>query len=229
MAQFHFVEDYEQYVDHLIANYPLDEAMSHAVGGNYEQIGAILAEILVQNGLRAGMSLVDLGCGSGRAGKAISKRVEIDYLGVDIVQRMLDYAVTVTPGHYRYKCHQQLSIPAETASADMICAFSLFTHLLHEESYIYLEDARRVLKPGGRLVMSFLEFAAPSNWAAFEQTIDAKRKAIRQHLNMFIERNAIDTWCAHLGFERLEFVDGAEPRWLGAALGQSVAVLCRKG
>lgn len=228
MAQFHFVEDYERYVDHLVAHYPIDEAMSHAVGGNYEQIGAMLAEILVQNGLQRGMALVDLGCGSGRAAKAIARRVEIDYLGIDIVQRLLDYAATVTPPHYRFQCHQELSIPAASASADMVCAFSLFTHLLHEESYLYLEEARRILKPGGRVVLSFLEFAAAPNWAVFEQTVEAKRKGVSQHLNMFIERNALDAWCAHLGFERLGFVDGAEPRWLGAALGQSVAVLRRK-
>ena len=39
----------------------------------------------------------------------------------------------------------------------MILAFSVFTHLLHEESFIYLEDFKRVLKPGGSVVFSFLE------------------------------------------------------------------------
>lgn len=225
MSEFHFVEDYEILVDQLLAAHPLHEAMSLAVGGYYEHFKGILAEALVQNGLRDGMSLVDLGCGSGRAAKGISERVQIDYLGIDIVPRLLDYAASVCPKHYRFKCHRQLSIPAGDASADMLCAFSLFTHLLHEETYVYLQESHRVLKPGGKVVMSFLEFAAPAHWDVFAPTVQNRRTNARAPLNMFIERNVIDVWCSHLGFHRVEFVDGGEPRWSGYALGQSLAVL----
>ena len=58
--------------------------------------------------------------------------------------------------------NRALYIPAPDACADMVCAFSVFTHLLHTETYLYLEDIRRVLRPGGRLVFSFLEFANPA-------------------------------------------------------------------
>ena len=225
MATFHFVEDYERHVAALLANHPLHEAMSLAVGGHYDDFKVILAEVLVQNGLRDGMRLVDLGCGSGRAAKGVSERVQIEYLGIDIVPKLLDYAASVCPKHYRFKCHRELSIPADDASADMLCAFSLFTHLLHEESYVYLQESFRVLKPGGKVVMSFLEFAAPSHWNVFVPTVHNRRTNARAPLNMFIERNAIDVWCSHLGFERLEFVDCEDRRWNGRAVGQSVAVL----
>lgn len=225
MSEFHFVEDYERHVDQLIRRHPLPEAMSLAVGGHYEEFSVILAEVLVQNGLRDGMTLVDLGCGSGRAAKGISQRVKIEYLGTDVVKRLLDYAATVCPPHYRFKCHRELSVPAADNSADMVCAFSLFTHLLHEESYIYLQESHRVLKPGGKVVMSFIEFANPNHWAIFEPTMQARKNNSRQPLNMFIERNAIDVWCEHLGFVREGFVDGTDARWNGSRLGQAVAVL----
>lgn len=225
MSTFHFVDDYEHHVDQLIRNHPLAEAMSLAVGGYYEEFSVILAEVLVQNGLRDGMTLVDLGCGSGRAAKGISKRVQIEYLGTDVVQQLLDYAAKVCPKHYRFKRHRELSVPAPDSSADMVCAFSLFTHLLHEESYIYLQESHRVLKPGGKVVMSFLEFESPGHWAIFQPTMEARRHNARQPLNMFIERNVIDVWCGHLGFVRESFVDGNDARWQGSALGQSLAVL----
>ena len=47
---------------------------------------------------------------------------------------------------------QGAPIPAPDGEADMVCFFSVLTHLLHEESYVYLQDARRVLKPTGKLV-----------------------------------------------------------------------------
>ena len=43
MAQFHFVEEYEKHVAQLIKDYPLDEAMRLAVGGGFQEIGAIEA------------------------------------------------------------------------------------------------------------------------------------------------------------------------------------------
>ncbi len=225
MATFHFVEDYERHVEQLMRQHPLPEAMSLAVGGSYEVFSVILAEVLVQNGLSDGMMLVDLGCGSGRAATGVAKRVQIDYLGTDVVGQLLKYAASVCPKHYRFVCHQQLSIPAPDASADMVSAFSLFTHLLHEETFIYLQDAFRILKPGGKVVMSFLEFAEPAHWNVFAPTVEARRTNAQLPLNAFIERNVIDIWCSHLGFERTSFVDAIDARWNGSALGQSLAVL----
>lgn len=62
MAQFHFVEDYLRLVRNLMAAHPLDEAMSRAVGGEYETFGEIEADPLQHLGLADGMLLVDFGC-----------------------------------------------------------------------------------------------------------------------------------------------------------------------
>ncbi len=228
MAQFHFVEDYERHVANLMRAHPLDEAMSLAVGGGYEVIGSIERAIVTQLGLRDGMALVDLGCGSGRLATALGAAgLAIDYLGIDIVQALLDYAASRAPSSYRFALHRELNLPCEAASIDMVCAFSVFTHLLHPESYLYMEDIHRALKPGGVLVFSFLEFAQPEHWTVFAQTVEAQRNSSLPALNMFIERNAIDEWCHHLGFARELFVGAVEPHWDGLALGQSVAVLRR--
>lgn len=228
MAQFHYVDDYEKLVTNLIATYPLEEAMSIAVGGRYEEIGLILSEVLVQNGLVNGMKLIDLGCGSGRAAKAISKRRQIEYLGIDVVQRLLDYAAIVCPSHYQFRRSLNLVIGEPEEGVDMICAFSLFTHLLHEETYLYLEQAHHCLKQEGKLIFSFLEFSQPAHWTVFSQTVDARRNGASLHLNMFIERNVIDKWSQQLGFSQPVYTGGSETRWNGSALGQSVAVLTKR-
>jgi SAM-dependent methyltransferase len=122
---------------------------------------------------------------------------------------------------------------------DLACFFSVFTHLLHEESYCYLLEAKRVVKPGGKIVFSFLEYE--HNWRVFEDTVTAiLGGGASVHLNTFIGRDAIDAWTNHLGLKILEmhaateaFIELSHPityddgrRVEGvAALGQSVCVL----
>ncbi|CAB3691525.1 2-methoxy-6-polyprenyl-1,4-benzoquinol methylase, mitochondrial [Paraburkholderia sediminicola] len=228
MAQFHFIEDYERHVADLIANHPLDKAMALAVGGLYEETGALQLAVLRENGLRDGMSIFDLGCGSGRLAHALGKSgLDLDYCGTDIVQALLDYAKSKTPAHYRFARHTALSLPTGDEAIDIACAFSVFTHLLHHESYLYLQDMRRALKPGGRVIFSFLEFAAPTHWIVFENTAKALRAGNPGPLNTFIERPAVEKWAAELGYRIERFIDGTAPIGNLGIFGQSVAILIK--
>lgn len=228
MADFHFVEDYEKLVDGLLKNYSIDQAMEMAVGGHYELFGSIEVSILRHAGLRSGNAVLDVGCGSGRLAHALSKSdLQIRYTGIDIIQSMLDYAARRTPCDYTYILNRALSLPVGDGSQDVICGFSLFTHLLHHESYIYMEDAARALRPGGKLVFSFLEFAAESHWATFLVTIEQSRTRTSPHLNMFIERDVVRIWAGRLGLEVEYFIDGNYSVDGQNALGQTTAVLRR--
>ncbi len=222
-ADPHYVRDYEKHVAKLIAKHPIDEAMSLAVGGSYQKIGLIEKRLLDYAGLRPGMSLVDIGCGSGRLAATLSD--EIEYLGTDVVQSLLDYARSKSPASFKFRRHVAMSVPCRDASVDFICAFSVFTHLQHAETFIYLADATRALRTGGTLMFSFLEFFEPAHWSIFTGTVAETRARTPTHLNMFIERNAIETWAAKLGLHVKEFIDaGAAPQG-GDPLGQSVAIL----
>lgn len=228
MAKFHFVEDYERYVAELIRTHPIDTAMSLAVGGSFAEIGAIECEILRHAGLQAGQTVVDLGCGSGRLAVALARDLEVDYLGLDVVPALLRYARSKSPASYRFELNRTLTLPMPADSVDLLCAFSLFTHLLHAETYLYLEDAFRCLRPGGRVVMSFLEFAIDDHWAVFAQTVESQRASTVPHLNQFIERNQIQAWGRHLGYADATFIDGNTGPWpSGVPLGQSVAILTK--
>jgi SAM-dependent methyltransferase len=224
MAKFHFVEDYEKLVARLVREYPIDEAMAYAVGGHYDLFGKIEAGMLCSLGLKDGMRVVDLGCGSGRLATALHSSTKISYFGVDIVQALLDYAKSKAPT-YEFRCHRDLSIPQPDASADMVTAFSLFTHLLQAETYIYLEESVRILKPGGRIVFSFLEFMEPAHWDTFVQTRDSTKAGTAEHLNMFIERPAINVWAGRLGLAVERFIEATEPAWNGHWLGQTAVAL----
>lgn len=228
MAKFHFVEDYERYVADLIRNHPIDTAMSLAVGGSYDAVGAIECAILRHAGLMPGQAVVDLGCGSGRLAVALSRELDVSYLGLDVVPALLGYARTKCPKSYKFVLNRSLTLPIEARSVDMLCAFSVFTHLLHAETYLYLEEAHRCLHPGGKVVMSFLEFALPHHWRIFAQTVSTQRASTVPHLNQFIERNQIAVWAERLGYTDVAFIDGHAAPWpSGEALGQSIAILTK--
>lgn len=228
-------------VKSLLKRYPHDEAMSLAVGGHYERVGEVEKNILVFAGLQDGMSIIDLGCGSGRLATVLGRSLRIGYLGTDVVPSLIEYARKRSPKDYRFVLHRSLSLPSPDGSVDMVCAFSVFTHLFHEETYLYLADSLRVLRPGGRVVFSFLEFNEATHWRFFREMIEKKQRKGRQKisavlqrslerlfpgpLDMFIERSMITVWAAHLGFVCEQLVGATEAPWGEGALGQSVAIL----
>ena len=225
MAEFHFVEDYEKLVANLIATYPLDEAMSMAVGGDFKSVGQIEVDLLRYFGLKNRMFIIDIGCGSGRLAHALGKAGTFEYLGIDIVQSLLDYAAMKSPKHYKFKLNRTLDIPTTSEAADFVVAFSVFTHLLHSETFIYIDDMKRVLRPGGIAIFSFLEFSEPAHWWAFEAEVQVRRTGGEGHLNTFIDRGTIAIWAQRLGFEVEAILSGADAPWGGNHLGQAVAVL----
>jgi ubiquinone/menaquinone biosynthesis C-methylase UbiE len=227
--QYHSVAEYERFVASLIATHPLDEAMSLAVGGDYERIGDIASDIVIQAGAKDGMAILDFGCGSGRVASALSRKVNLArYLGTDVVQTLLDYAKSKTPAHYAYKRETGLRFPAEDDAFDMAYAFSVFTHLLQTECYIYLQDMHRVLKPGGLTVISFLELRAALHWRIFETSAMRVKDGTSAHLDTFIERGQFNVWADHAGFDVVRYIDGANAVSNNRALGQSVAIFRKR-
>ena len=184
--------------------------MEIAVGGQFEAYGIIMRSILVQHGLQPDQYLIDVGCGSGRLAKPLSDYLRGPYLGIDIVPDLVDYARQfVGRPDWRFEVAKGLEIPEKDTRADMVCFFSVLTHLLHEQSYAYLQEAKRVLKPGGLIVVSFLEFAIRSHWTVFEGMVaDIGGK---QQLNMFMSRDGLDAWAYNLQLEIVATYNGDTP------------------
>jgi SAM-dependent methyltransferase len=225
----HFVREYRRVVTKQLARLPLKEAMSAAVGGQYERVGDIELAVLQYAGLRDGMSLIDFGCGSGRLASALAKAaLHIHYLGVDVEPRLLNYAKRGAPADFKFVLNRALTIPSPDASADFICAFSVFTHLRHAETYLYLRDMHRVLRPGGRLVFSFIEFAQPLHWKIFEEDVEAESRRVSLHLNQFVERNVLNLWCEKLGYEQSCLIESDAAPGGGSSLGQTAMILRRQ-
>jgi ubiquinone/menaquinone biosynthesis C-methylase UbiE len=213
-------------VDELKARMPHEQAMEHAIGAGFDEIGPMEAGIVLHYGLPRDGYLIDVGCGSGRLAKPLAARHPGRYLGVDLASDLLDHArkVAARPD-WRFEEVDHIAIPEADGVADMVCFFSVLTHLLHEQSYWYLEEARRVLKPGGRIVFSFLEFTEPWHFRIFLQGVEAAKARERKPLDVFIDRAAIPVWAESLGLVLEEIRGGNDVIAPEGNLGQAICVL----
>ena len=209
MPGIDYLGTYGSHVRNLIAHHPKERAMSLAVGSEWKAFGILMREVLIGAGLRPDHYLVDVGCGSARLAHVLDVA---RYLGTDIVPELIDYCHEICdrPG-WRFELVDRIAIPEADGQADMVCFFSVFTHVLHEDSYRYLLEAQRVLKPGGKVVFSFLEFKIPCHWTIFENMVNCSATgALRVH-DQFIDRAAISAWAEHARFAIEKIYDGDVP------------------
>lgn len=206
----HFEDDYNNLVKNRLLSTDKKNAMAQSIGGNFYHFGIFQRELLWQQGLKENDTIVDIGCGSGRLANALKEITPITYIGIDVVQELLDYAKEICQREgWSFIKATDLKIPLEDNSIDIISCFSVFTHLLHEETYAYLAEMRRVLKPGGKIIFSFLDFSIAEHWSIFIFNIIQTHD--RVHLNQFIDPQAIKIWCEHLQLTVETIFPGDQP------------------
>lgn len=166
---------YEKLYERHAQAFPDDLAVGGKGEWEFDAIGRMELAILRAEGLEPKATLLDLGCGTGRlAVHAIPHLSSGRYIGVDISPTMIKRAAArvkaVIP---RSGCEviwtHQVSprFPQADNSVDMVCAFSVFTHMEHEDTYLYLKEAHRIVRPGGRLIFSCLPLPLDNARKAF--------------------------------------------------------------
>lgn len=191
-----------------------------AVGGDFEVIGRLQADLLREYGLKDDSALVDIGCGVGRLACALAPQLKLHYIGLDVSPTLLASARTRSARQdWRFEQVASPTIPAPDASQDMVCAFSVFTHIPDVESIAYLSEARRVLKPNGVVVFSFLDPDVAHHRAQIRPAlIEALMTRLFWAPNVATRQGDIERWAKATG---LGVVTVAGPE----RLGQSFAVL----
>jgi len=236
MSIAHFQRDYDALSRSLAEAHPDDVelAMAKLIGSptvaEFRRQGDQQVEILRRVGLANGHSIYDLGCGSGRTAHALRRLGWTGtFKGADIQKEAVAFLNAHCEG-FPAVVWMDLSIDAGDDVLDLVYAWSVFTHLMHEETFIYIDDIFRALKPGGQLVFSFLEFAMPTHWTVFEHAVATRRAKAQKPADMFLHRDQIADWGARLGYGAPEFINGTDATATSTGLfGQSVVVMRKPG
>jgi ubiquinone/menaquinone biosynthesis C-methylase UbiE len=106
--------------------------------------------------------VVDLGAGTGLLALAVAPRVR-ELIAVDISERMLerldDAAVADGIHNIEFLTGDLQRLPLEDESATLVISNYAFHHLDDARKELALAEARRILRPGGRLVIGDMMFS----------------------------------------------------------------------
>lgn len=113
-------------------------------------------------------TVVDVGCGTGRLYQLLAQNQALgeggQYIGVDQSTAQLDAAKKDFPDAIWEEGEMQ-TLPVEDAKADVVFCIATFHHLPDTQSRLAaLKEMHRILKPGGKLIMSNWNFE--SDWVA---------------------------------------------------------------
>jgi 2-polyprenyl-3-methyl-5-hydroxy-6-metoxy-1,4-benzoquinol methylase len=195
-------------LEELLETKPRMAALEEYVGGGQRySIGHREKEAIARHHPLQGAAIVDVGCGIGRLTTSLAGEPIASYLGTDILPEVLDEARLPVAGdpRYRFALVDGLTIPAEPASTDIVCAFSVITHLMDEEVFEIFREAARVLRPGGVAVFSFLDFSHPRHRDHFLQLV--KERSIRHDVLKCFEKSTLDFFADATGFDVDEYLD----------------------
>lgn len=213
----HSIRDYQALVRMHLRRRPDDRrlALANAIGAetmeSFHAQGDAHVAVLRHHGLIDGMSIYDLGCGCGRTAQALVRSGwQGHYIGVDVVPELLDELRLQCPTYHAVLNYRR-TIEAPDGSLDILFNWSVFTHLYPSESFLYMLEAFRALKPGGKLIFSFLELEEPAHDRVWEAKLETLRRGKHdEQLDTFLHRDWIRRFARDAGFTEPQFTSGTD-------------------
>ncbi|HEY8581937.1 MAG TPA: methyltransferase domain-containing protein [Capillimicrobium sp.] len=141
--------------------------------GDFVAVGdEFLGHLTALAGLTPSSDVLDAGCGIGRIARPLAGFLgeHGSYAGFDVDREAIAWCRARYPQRFRFDVADlrnarynpagaqeaaSFRFPYGDGSFDVVVMTSVLTHLLEPEAANYLAEARRVLRPGGRLLATF--------------------------------------------------------------------------
>jgi SAM-dependent methyltransferase len=166
---------------------PEPDPALHWVGDEDPRRGRRQFELMVEWGLHPRCDLLEVGCGTGRLAYQLADFFEGgSYVGFDIAAAPIDWLqreytsrrpslrfdrLDVENDRYQPRgseASDAVRFPYADGQFDYVCVHDVFVHMRPSAVDHYLHESRRVLRPGGRLLMTFmaiLDADEPGEWS----------------------------------------------------------------
>ena len=146
---------------------------------------------------RPGERVLDLGCGAGRFVAAL-RAAGADAIGVELAEAALERARAVAPGADLRLVAPDGSLPLEHGAVDLVWCSEVLEHVVDTAGF--LTEVRRVLRPGGRLLLTVPDHGRLKRTLLALARHEAHYDPQGQHLR-FYTRRSLSHALAATGFE----------------------------
>lgn len=204
--------------------------------------------------LRGSAHVLDVGCGCGAMVPAFARLLDSSssYLGFDVHPPSIDFcqraftadarfsfvlAEIGSPyGKLRGASAEEYLFPSRDNSVDFVLAKSVFTHLQEKAARQYLREIGRVLRPGGRALVSAFLFTLPGEKSGLlaalphPATKDSRirwRFAAKPEAAIAFEGSLFQQWVTEAHLKAEQFVPIFWPGKSSVSAGQDLLVLAR--
>ncbi len=195
----------------------LSSAKMHVSGtedeATIESSGIGTSQFLLQNvGINSSDVVLEIGCGFGRVGKYLAPHCR-RWIGADVSPNMLAFAAERLRDFQNVEFIElsgnNLSSVADN-SIDLVYCTVVFMHLESWDRYSYVEEAFRVLRPGGKLYVDNANLCSDAGWAIFETYRKVPLAQRPDHITVCSVPEELKEYLKRAGFERIESQAGPE-------------------
>lgn len=134
----------------------------------------------------AGAAVLEVGCGTGPICRSLSSLPQVDsVIGVDPCATFIEEAWRLSAGNAKetYICASGQSLPLSDATADLVVIWTVLVHLEPNAIAELLTEARRVLRPGGRMLLGD---NAMGHWDLAEAAYDPLHAPLQFYVESFV-------------------------------------------
>jgi ubiquinone/menaquinone biosynthesis C-methylase UbiE len=195
----------------------LSSAKMHVSGTEdeavFETSGVGTSQFLLNNiGIRSTDVVLEIGCGIGRVGKHLAGRCR-RWIGADVSPNMLKFAAERLRDFANVE-FVELSgndlRPIGDNSIDLVYSTVVFMHLESWDRYGYVEEAFRVLRPGGKLYVDNVNLCSDAGWAVFETHRKFSLSERPDHITVCSTPEELQEYLKRAGFDQIETRPGDE-------------------
>jgi ubiquinone/menaquinone biosynthesis C-methylase UbiE len=146
--------------------------------------------------------VLEIGCGVGRVGKPLSRQC-LHWFGADISGMMLKHAAQRLRGLPNVTLVELATVGLgefPDAVFDVVYCTVVFMHLFEWDRYRYVQEAHRVLRPGGRCYFDNMAVDTELGWQMFLAGAQYPIERRPAHLSMISSRDELRTYLVKAGF-----------------------------